>query len=45
MGILDEVGNKSNVHPEEVMADLRKWSNEIKATLLMIESNKPRTFL
>ncbi len=39
MSILDELNkNRSNIDPERIMDDLRKWSNDVKATMLMIES-------
>ncbi len=39
MSILNELKqNKSNIDPERVMDDLRKWSNDVKASMLMIES-------
>ena len=39
MGILNELkDNKSNIDPVRVMDDLHKWANDVKATMLMIES-------
>ena len=39
MSILDDLGkNKSNIDTVRVMDDLHKWANDVKATMLMIES-------
>ena len=38
MGVLDEMNKKSNIEPARIMYDLHKWTNDVKATMLMIES-------
>ena len=38
MSILDDMNRKTNIDPMRVMEDLRKWSNDVKANMLMIES-------